>query len=207
VTLDASVLPGCVHSQHIVQLFDDSESRAKGVAAFLRDGLAASGPVLAVVKASHWREIVQDLEGSGIGVARAMSAGALTMLDATEALSTFMRDERPIRGLFRAHVGALVARLADTPAPLRIYGEMVELLAEHGNFLAATDLEEYWNELSADHALTLLCGYSSAHFGPERSAPALHAICRAHSKVQTLPTDPLGAWLTASVLQGSTPAA
>jgi hypothetical protein len=69
----------------------------------------------------------------------------------------------------------VVAQLADTAAaPVHIYGEMVEVLAEEGEFLAAAQLEELWNEV-AQHWIMLLCGYSSAHLGPERSAHALEA--------------------------------
>jgi hypothetical protein len=202
------VLTGRVHSEHIVQLFDDSESRAKGVAAFLAEDLTRHRPALVAVKASHWREIVQELAAADVNVTHATSTGQLTVLDAIETLSSFMRDDRPVHDLFRAAVGAHVARLAGTPEqPLRVYGELVEVLAEQGNFAAAAELESYWNEVAREHSIALLCGYSSAHFGPERSAPALQAICRAHTKVQTLPTDPLGAWLTDTVLRNSTPAA
>jgi hypothetical protein len=96
----------------------------------------------------------------------------------------------------------VVAQLADTAAaPVHIYGEMVEVLAEEGEFLAAAQLEELWNEV-AQHWIMLLCGYSSAHFGPERSTHALEAICRSHSKVQMLPTDRSAPWPTATVSNG-----
>jgi hypothetical protein len=142
-----------------------------------------------------------------VDVRQAVSIGALTVVDAGAALSTFMRDDAPVRELFRMHTGALVGHLASTSdQPIRVYGEIVEILAERGEFHAASELEGFWTELAYDYRMILLCGYSSAHFGPERSAPALEAICRAHSKVQTLATDPLGTWLTESVLRSSSPA-
>jgi hypothetical protein len=131
----------------------------------------------------------------------------LTTLDANDMLALFMRDERPVRHLFRATIGARVAELAAAPpSPLRIYGEMVEVLAERGNFAGAHALEELWNELTTEQPFTLLCGYSSAHFGPEASTAALHAICRSHCTVQPLGTDPLGAWLAAAAQNCPPPA-
>jgi hypothetical protein len=198
------VVTGRVQSEHIVQLFDSPESRAAGVGAFVHEGLTAGATALVVVKPSHWTAIAADLTARGVNVAGAIASGALMMADAMEALARFMRDDVPVRDLFRAHIGALVAGLPQVAElPVRIYGEMVEVLAECGDFAAATELEEYWNELSQEHSMLLLCGYSSAHFGPERSGPALKAICCSHTKVQTLATDPLGEWLTNTVSPAS----
>ena len=200
------VISGRIRSEHIVQLFDAPESRAAGVASFIEEALAQHRRVLAVVTQSHWWEIANELERRGVDVARGEANGALTVVDAARELSKVMRDDGPMHDLFRSNMATCVARLADTPnLPLHVYGEMVDLLAERGDFLSTMELEEYWNELAREHSLIILCAYSSAHFGPERSAPALHAICRAHSKVQTRISDPLGAWLTASVSHGSTP--
>ena len=59
----------------------------------------------------------------------------------------------------------------------------------------AHELEVFWNTLAAEESFTLLCGYSSAHFGDPRDAEALHRICRAHSRVESHPGDLLATWL------------
>ena len=191
------LVTGRVVSEHIVQLFDGNDTRAEGVAAFLAAGLAEGSRALVVAKSSHWRAIAADLTRRGIDVPGALSSGTLTTLDAQDMLRTVMDGERPVRDRFRATVGSLVETLAtgDGP-PLRIYGEMVEVLAEMANFAGAACLEELWNELAREYSFCLLCGYSSGHFGPEHTGRALHAICRAHCRVQTGPGDPLGEWLT-----------
>jgi hypothetical protein len=194
------VFKGTRASEHIVQLFDCRESRADAVASFVGDGLAQGQPVLVVAKPQHWAAVERDLVRKGIDPSHAIAAGRVTVLDAADLLASFMRAERPDPALFRRHVGSLVRDLATSSSgPLSVYGEMVDLLAETGDFRAAADLEELWNDLIREHSVRLLCGYCSAHFGPEPASAALHAICCAHTRVQTTADDPLGEWLTANV--------
>jgi hypothetical protein len=80
-------------------------------------------------------------------------------------------------------------------APLRIYGEMVEVLACEGNYNGASQLEELWNELSLEHSFTLLCGYSAAHFAGPDAGSALAIICCQHSRSFCERHDPLAQFL------------
>ena len=189
-----------VESEHIVQLFDCPESCAEGVSSFIADALAAGRPTLVVAKTRNWTRIANELTMRGVALSHSLESGALTVLDASDTLSSFMQAERPNETLFNQHVGTLVGRLADAAsAPLCVYGEMVEILAEMGDFHGAAELEGLWNDLARKHSFTLLCGYSSGHFGPEHAGPALQAICQAHSKVLTQASDPLGEWLASRV--------
>lgn len=186
-------------SEHIVQLFDSDESRAHVVAGFLADGLTGGARILIVVKARHWPAVTAQLTGRGIDVAAGVASGAIRVLDALHALDTFMNGDRPDRERFRVSIGSLVADLSNGDgAPPHIYGEMVEVLAEMANFAGAAQVEAFWNELAREYPFILLCGYSSDHFGPECNTRALHTICRAHTRIQSLPNDPLGAWLTSA---------
>jgi hypothetical protein len=54
-----------------------------------------------------------------------------------------------------------------------------------------------WNSLAAKTAFDLFCGYTSAHFGDQRSAQALKAICETHNCVHTGAADDLGTFLVA----------
>ncbi|MDP8931195.1 MAG: MEDS domain-containing protein [Actinomycetota bacterium] len=42
---------------------------------------------------------------------------------------------------------------------VRIYGEMVALLWEEGNILAAMALEDLWNQFAGSRAFSLMCAY------------------------------------------------
>ena len=151
--------------------------------------------MLVVATRSHWAGASAELMRRGSSPQQAIDEGRLTVLDAAETLKQFMRAERPDPTLFQEVVGSLVTRLADSPGRLRIYGEMVDVLAEDGNLQAAQRLEELWNVLAAGVPFDLFCGYASGHFSHERSAGALRDICYAHTDVHCVPDDMLGNFL------------
>jgi hypothetical protein len=183
-------------TEHIVQLFDTPDSLANVVSAFLNEGWQRDDHLLVVARPGHWTRISDRLERRGCPVAQATRIGRLTILDAATTLARITRYGVVDRHLFMEQIGGLVGQLvAETSAGVRIYGEMVELLAEEGDMRGAQQLEGLWNELSERQRFTLLCGYSAAHFADSRSLPALHAICGAHSRVQTNTSDLLGNWL------------
>ena len=121
---------------------------------------------------------------------------SLTVIDAASALAQFMRHGLADSPMFHKTIGALVRKLSgDAKGGFRIYGEMVELLAEEGNFHAAQRLEELWNELAVRYPFILLCGYSSAHFATRETRESLISICASHSHVHRHHADPLAEWL------------
>jgi len=125
-----------------------------------------------------------------------IAEGRLTVLDAPLTLRSFMRNGAPDPRLFAATLCEAVGRLcAESKDNLRIYGEMVEILAEEGNLRGAEELEELWNQLGARESFTLLCGYSSAHFAAPNAGKALEEICRKHTRVHQDNADLLGNWL------------
>jgi hypothetical protein len=188
------VLRGDVASEHLVQLFDEPDSRVEGVAAFLYRGWFAGSPMVVVARPINWALIEARLEAMGCPVADTIAAGRLVVLDAATTLASFLGDEGPSARLFQEHVGTIVSRLSKL-GRLYAYGEMVDILAEQGRFDAAHELEMLWNGLAAKESFTLLCGYASAHFGDARDAEALHRICRAHTRAHAADGDLLGTWL------------
>jgi hypothetical protein len=190
-----SVMPGPAPSEHLLQLFDEPESRAESVAAFLYEGWRSGAPLLVVARPANLALIQRRLEQLGCTVAATTGDGRLIVLDAATTLATFMRNGWPDAGRFDQHVGDVVARLAALGPHPWIYGEMVDILAEQANLEAAHELEMLWNQLCAQHSFALLCGYASGHFGDPRAAEALHRICHAHTGVQSTSGDILGAWL------------
>lgn len=180
-----------------MQLFDSVASRAAGISSYLLHGLKEGNSVLMVATPAHWQATRKLLECEGIDTDAAIADGTLTVLDAAETLGKFMRANAPDPAKLEEVVGSLVARLAQQPGRLHIYGEMVDVLAETGNYRGAHRLEELWNGLAERTPFDLFCGYTSAHFGDHRSASALRAICDAHAHVHTDAADELGTFLTA----------
>ncbi len=198
------VFKGPVVSEHLLQLFDDGESLAEGVADFLFEGWSLGQTLLVAARPQAWALTAERLTSLGCNVTDATASGRIVALDAATTLARFSRNGLPHPGLFEEHIGTLVRQLnTENPAGLRIYGEMVDLLATQGDFSAAEQLETMWNQLGTESPFTLLCGYASANFADDRAAAALHAICGTHTKTTVSPADLLGAW----VLSGRQPRA
>jgi len=199
VTRKEHTLRGQIASQHIVQLFDTTESLIDVLSRFVTEALRQDATVLLVARPRNWDAVAAQLARQGLDVGEAVDQGRITFLNAAATMASVMRNGSPDRGLFSEVVETLVQRLVDTsPAGLYAYGEMVDLLAEEGDFLAAKELEALWNELGARCSFTLLCGYCAAHFAAPSAGRALDAICRAHSHVRADAADLLGAWLIAT---------
>lgn len=181
--------------EHIVQLFDTPESRRAVVSRFVQEGLSTGAPVLVVAEPKHWALVAQALAALGVDHQAAAERSQLIYLDASVTLQLIMRNGVPDALAFERMVGRLVKRMAAKGPGLRIYGEMVDVLAEEGDFEAAQQLEQLWNELALKCPFTLLCGYCSAHFGPQAAERVLHDICGAHTRVDINSADLLGTWL------------
>jgi hypothetical protein len=195
-----------ITSEHVVQFFDGPESLGEAVALFLDEGYRAGENLLVVAKPAHFKSIAVALARFGHPVGDLVTQGRMTVVDAAAALRKFMRRADPNPALFQQSVGELVRQLSRPPG-VRIYGEMVEILAEEGNYRGAERLEELWNQLGAEVRFKLFCGYSSAHFAAPNIGDALRAICERHSHVHQNQADLLGNWLLANrCADGSAPA-
>lgn len=180
---------------HQAQLFDSEESVADTVADFLCDGFVANDTMLAVIDEQRWYSVAMRLCARGVPVDNALLSGQLTVRNASECLTDVMRRGRPDSAMFAASTASLVSELAAREGRLRIYGEMVGLLAARGEYVAAQELEEFWADLSTREAATLLCGYSASSFGDPRNANALRRICASHGGMLVHPHDVLGSFL------------
>jgi hypothetical protein len=181
--------------EHSLQLFDSIDSRAEAVTGFVRDGLIRGEVVLLVMTEEHWDAVVRRLHAAHVPVKATQSTGQLVVRDAPGAMLLFRRDGKLDRQLFDRTAGSLVRRLRTGGNRLRIYGEMVDLLASEGDYRGAAELEHWWNTLATEELFTLFCGYSAAHFGHPSHADALGALCRSHTHVRTHPRDLLGSFL------------
>jgi hypothetical protein len=181
-------------TQHTVRLFDTPASLADSLSSFVGEGLARGETVLVVIRPEHWALTLDRLGTRGWTVSRAVALGQLMVLDAADTLTACMAGGRPDGTAFDNSVGDLVRRLA-TGTTLRIYGEMVDLLAAKGDFRSAIALEELWNGLARQCSYSLLCGYAAVHFGNPRSTGALDLICRLHGLATTASGDDLSDFL------------
>jgi hypothetical protein len=185
-------------STHALQLFDTAASLADTVSRFIQSGLAVGDAVVVVATAAHWDAIRTRLVATGIDVNAARAAGSLVTRDADILLATLMRGDRVDVNAFEESVGALLRQLRGSGRDIRIYGEMVDVLARAGEFDAARGLEDCWNRVADVEPITLLCGYMAEHFGNPRDARALKGICDSHTHSHADSPDVLGSFLLKS---------
>ena len=189
-------------SEHIVQFFDSDESRAETVAAFLAEGYRRGEPLVVVARSSNWTAVVEHLQDLNVPVQRLIARETLLVKDAQDTLRQLSRNGVPDAGAFEAVIASAVLGMARR-GRVRAYGEMVDILAQRTDMPDVLRLERFWNDLAERTPLSLMCGYSAAHFVATNTHAALRHICRAHTRVHRSTADPLASWLLASAHPGS----
>ncbi len=103
----------------------------------------------------------ERLAAAGWDERKIQSDRLLVLADADATLAKFMDGELPSATAFEAVMGGLLDRVAERfpRARIRVFGEMVDLLAERAQTEAAVKLEQLWNELARRRSFSLLCGY------------------------------------------------
>jgi signal transduction histidine kinase/CheY-like chemotaxis protein len=94
-----------------------------------------------------------------------------------------MVDNQPEPSLVAEIIGSVITRAAHERSGVRIFGEMVALLWNEGNYEAAIRLEELWNELGKAHPFSLFCAYAMNGLGGEELGEPLSRVCGRHSRV------------------------
>lgn len=171
--------------EHTVQFYEKEERLYEAVIDFTSAGLAAGEPVILVATEAHRKAVVRRLMLNGCQIETKGAGGQLTLLDARELLSRFMVGDGPDWANFRLIVGGLIekSRAGRPDVRVRVYGEMVDLLAGEGNEQAAIRLEELWNDLAKLHPFSLLCSYAAANLCKARDGNLLDKLCRVHNNV------------------------
>jgi anti-sigma regulatory factor (Ser/Thr protein kinase) len=169
-------------NDHVVHFYERESELAATVGRHLtRAARSAAGIVIATE--GHRRAIEAEMEAAGVNPAKGCSHGTLILLDAAATMATFVIDGRVDPDAFRHVIGSIVRQAIDTGRPVRAYGEMVALLWDEGNVLAAIELEKLWNELGRELQFALLCGYHSESVNGAEHEEALQQVCHLHSAV------------------------
>jgi len=174
-------------AQHVVQFYERDADLVARAGDYLRDGARAGAVAIVIADEAHREAFDARLRDAGVDVAAARREGTLVSLDAAATLARFMRDGRLDHDAFFDVVGGVVREAAATGRPVRAYGEMVALLWEAGDVMAAIDLETLWNELATEVSFSLYCAYRSESVCGHEQADALARVCHLHSAVVPAP--------------------
>lgn len=169
--------------EHFAQIYESDAFLLDSLRGFIGAGIAAVDTCIVVATWAHRDRLAECLRADGLDVPALVASGRYVPLDAAELLSTFMVAGLPDPDRFSQVVGAVVARAAEGRRHVRIFGEMVALLWMEGNYPAAIQLEELWNDLHKTHAFSLFCGYPMQGLEGEELARPFGEMCAEHSRV------------------------
>jgi len=171
---------------HVVYFYVDDSELVGAVAPYLA-GAEVAEVAIVIATDAHLRAFRAELEAGGVDIAQASAAGRFVALDAATTLAAVLVDGEIDRDAFHEVIGGLVSKAAASGCAVRAYGEMVALLWDAGNVLAAIELERLWNELAREMPFSLFCAYPAASVSGSEHAEALHQVCHLHSSVLQAP--------------------
>ncbi len=182
----APILADPAPRTHAVQFYEGEEFLYEVVGTFLATGLKLGERIVIVATEAHRQGILRHLRE--FDIEGATSSGQVLQLDARETLARFMVGDMPDADLFgRVVAETMGSRAVDGHRPVRVYGEMVDVLWREGNSTAAIRLEELWNDAGKDGSFSLLCAYLMGNFFREGDASRFVEVCRNHTHV--IPTE------------------
>jgi hypothetical protein len=163
-------------SQHVAAFHHSDAFIVARVSTFVADGLRANDQVIVMATLDHWNAITRRLHDAGIAYGRAAADGRLVLIEADQLVDTLMTDGRiDVDGF-----SATLQHLLKPGGRLRMYGEVVSLVAQRGDVTGALAIERLGSELAAGREANIFCGYHTA--GTRLSTRDIAAIERAHDR-------------------------
>ena len=153
--------------------------------------MEANEIAIVVATEPHLRGFAARLSELGFDVEDISRQGLIVALDAATLMSRFLNDGHVDAGAFHSVIGGIVQRQAETGHRVRIFGEMVSLLWDGGDVVAAIELEALWNDLARIVPFSLLCAYRADSVLGAGHAKALEKVCALHSSVLERPLSDL----------------
>ena len=169
---------------HIVQLYQDQDFLGRAVCRFGVAALANEESFVLLSTLPHWKAWRPRFEAQGVDVKAARQRGQMTVLDAEELLTRFMRDGMPDPPIFLELVAGVVrdARAGGRYRTVRLWGELVNVLWERGNVAASMKLEELYDQyVGKKLGVATVCAFLMDNFNPDIHARMLPMLGTTHS--------------------------
>lgn len=144
---------------HFAQFYESDSFLVAALHSYVATGLGAGDGVIIVATEIHLEQLRQLLTMSGLDFSVAIASEQLTFLDAAQTLGSFLVDAIPNEARFHQTVDPVMAKLTSKFPGVRVFGEMVALLWQDGNYSGAITLEGFWNKLQEKYSFSLFCAY------------------------------------------------
>ena len=168
---------------HVVQFYEREVDLFEVVGQHLARVIRAQETSVVIASETHRQAFEAELEFAGVEVVEARRTGRLLMFDAASTMTEFMVEGRIDPKAFRSVLGTTLGEAFEHGRPVHVYGEMVALLWDAGDVLAAIELESLWNDLAESRQFSLFCSYPSASVTGSEHAEELRQICQLHSSI------------------------
>jgi CheY-like chemotaxis protein len=167
---------------HAVQFYDREEFILQAIAEFFTQGVRPGDVLIMVSRSRTFKAVAAHLSPGRHGSAINM-ADRIHFFDADAAIPEIMEGE----SLDPARAERLLTHIlshSHAHGPIRLYGELVDMLCERGCYSAAIQLERLWSSLlDLKPQLSILCGYAIERFNNDWSGAQLRAVCQEHTHV------------------------
>jgi len=167
--------------RHFVQFYESDTFLVHSIADYVSSGLKAGETCIVAATDKHLKMLEsflsQDESLDGL-----RNGELLIKVDAHKALARIMSGNMPNEDRFLDLVEPYLIKASKRGGGIRIFGELVQVLAEQGNSEASLLLEALWNGLRTDYEFALYCAYSTKQFAnvPQRNRVQ---ICDEHAVV------------------------
>jgi DcmR-like sensory protein len=178
---------------HSVEFYEPGLFPAAGIAEYFRSGLQVGEAILTVATTEHVKDVRESLLRSGVNVRELENAGICTWVEAEKALETLRANDGMTQETVDAVLCPALSQVvqASPSGRVRVFGELVNLLAESGKFAECVRLETFWNKIADRMSLqgSLHCAYCTQWFEGDWSPSVLLEICETHHEVKPPPVD------------------
>ena len=164
---------------HFVQFYEKDDFIIESICRFVIDGLQASEAVIIVATDEHLNALNRRLSERGLDVVAAITTGNYVPVSAEATLAQIRINGLLSEERVRDVIGNTLLQTRITGRRLRVFGELVALLCAEGEFEAAVQLENIWNEFKLTHPFSLYCAYRLDGFSDQ----TITDVCRTHSHV------------------------
>jgi hypothetical protein len=169
---------------HRVHFYERSAFPASSIGDYFCRGVAADESLFIVATQDHTHLVKKHLTTRGVQPDALERVGSLTCLDADLVLAMLRRNglvsEESLDDVMSSPLRRATSRSPN--GRIRVFGEMVNLAANDGDYVTSMQLERLWNRKAAD-SLRLYCAYSIGCFGDESSSSVLCDVCDLHDEI------------------------
>jgi CheY-like chemotaxis protein len=183
------IVPPRFARQHEVEFYSDDQYLLDELTQFIGAALRAGNAAIVVATDSHRKGILPRLQAYGVDVAAVIEQGRYIVLDASDALSTFMVNGALDSVRFMESFGKLILKAASAAGReyprVAFFGEGADVLWKRGNAEAAIQDEKLCNQLIKRYDVDMLCGYSMGKVHGVIDTHTLRRISAEHSAVHS----------------------